>query len=264
MKIERINTKSIIGKSGISDMDFAANPYLGCEHQCRYCYATFMKRFSKHPSVPWGEYVGIKDWETIKNPQKYAGKSVMLSSVTDCYQPLEAKYKRTRRLLEQLQGIDIKLFIVTKSSLVTRDIDLISTFPNAQVAISLNSMNQKFLNRVDNASSAEERLNALKTLHKAGIATTCFIAPTFPKLSNVKKVILTAYKYSTKIWIEKLVVYPSNRKYIFDMVKHHYPQYYDLYDQIYNQKDNKYWIKLEQSIQRLKIKHKEIPDVWLF
>ena len=70
----------------------------------------------------------------IKKPEKYAGKEAFFGSVTDCYQPCEAKYKRTRSLLEQLQGSGISISIATKSDLVLRDLDLIRTFPNARVS----------------------------------------------------------------------------------------------------------------------------------
>ena len=120
-------------KSNLPVADFSVNPYVGCAHACQYCYASFMKRFANHPE-PWGDFVDVKVWPDIKNPGKYAGKEAFLGSVTDCYQPCEAKYKRTRALLEQLQGSGISISIATKSDLVLRDLDLIKTFPNARVS----------------------------------------------------------------------------------------------------------------------------------
>ena len=93
--IKEVVAKSILSKSGIPGADFCINPYTGCSHACKYCYASFMKKFTGH-TEPWGDFVDIK----INAPQilqrqlKRASKgSVMISSVTDAYQPAEAKYK---------------------------------------------------------------------------------------------------------------------------------------------------------------------------
>ncbi len=87
-----------------------------------------------------------------------------LGSVTDCYQPCEATYKRTRTLLEQLRGSGISISIATKSDLVLRDIDLIRTFPNARVSFSINTVDESFRKVMDNAASIERRLSAMKEL----------------------------------------------------------------------------------------------------
>ena len=102
MIIQEIDVKDVLTKTNLPVSDYAVNPYVGCTHACKYCYASFMKRFTNHPE-PWGEFVDVKNWPLIKNPKKYAGKEIFLSSVTDPYQPLEAKYKRTRMVLEQMK-----------------------------------------------------------------------------------------------------------------------------------------------------------------
>ena len=84
MVIQEIQTKGIMTKSNLPVADFSVNPYVGCTHACKYCYASFMKRFANHPE-PWGDFVDVKVWPDIKNPNKYAGKEAFLGSVTDCY-----------------------------------------------------------------------------------------------------------------------------------------------------------------------------------
>ena len=106
--IKEIDVKSVMTKSNLPVCDFSVNPYVGCFHACKYCYASFMKRFTNH-SEPWGEFIDVKMWPKIKKPEKYAGKEAFFGSVTDCYQPCEAKYKRTRTLLEQLRGSGISI-----------------------------------------------------------------------------------------------------------------------------------------------------------
>jgi hypothetical protein len=124
-------------------------------------------------------------------PEKYAGKEFFFGSVTDPYNPQEETYRRTRTLLEQLQGKcdGIKISIQTKSDLVLRDIDLIKTFPNARVGFSINTLDESFKNDMDRAVSIERRLAAMKKLHDEGVRTTCFISPIFPGITDVPAII---------------------------------------------------------------------------
>jgi hypothetical protein len=85
----------------VASSDFIKDPYISCTHACKYCYASFMKRFTNHP---WGSFLDVKIWNKIKNPKKYAGKELFVGSVTDLYNPQEEIYERTRALLTELQG----------------------------------------------------------------------------------------------------------------------------------------------------------------
>ena len=133
MIVKEIHVKSIITKSNLPVCDYSVNPYIGCEHKCKYCYACFMKRFTKH-TEQWGDFIDVKYWMPIKNPHKYNNKELFIGSVTDPYQPAEEKYKRTRTLIQELQGSGSLISIATKSDLILRDLDLIKTFPNARVS----------------------------------------------------------------------------------------------------------------------------------
>lgn len=104
--IKIIDTKSILTKSNLPVSDYSVNPYVGCTHACKYCYASFMKRFFNHPE-PWGEFLDVKDWPRIQHSEKYAGKELFFGSVTDPYLPQKETYQRTRKLSEQLRNSDI-------------------------------------------------------------------------------------------------------------------------------------------------------------
>ena len=80
MVIKEIAVKDIMTKTNLPVSDFAVNPYVGCAHACKYCYASFMKRFTNHPE-PWGEFVDIKSWPEINRPGKYVGKEAFFCSV---------------------------------------------------------------------------------------------------------------------------------------------------------------------------------------
>ena len=132
--IREVETKNIMTMSSLPVGGYSVNPYVGCTHACKYCYASFMKRFTGHKEE-WGTFLDVKHWPTfldvkhwpeIKNPKKYAGQRVVIGSVTDGYNPQEEQYGNTRKLLEQLIGSDADILICTKSDLVVRDIDLLS------------------------------------------------------------------------------------------------------------------------------------------
>lgn len=73
MVVREIEVKDIMTKTNLPVSDYAVNPYVGCTHACKYCYASFMKRFTNHPEA-WGEFVDVKSWPAINRPGKYAGK----------------------------------------------------------------------------------------------------------------------------------------------------------------------------------------------
>ena len=114
MIIRETYTQNVINKSNLPVCDYALNPYVGCAHGCKYCYACFMKRFTGHDE-PWGEFLDVKTWKPISEPCRYAGKEIFVGSVMDPYQPQEEIYCRTRAALEQLRGSGAKLSIATVS-----------------------------------------------------------------------------------------------------------------------------------------------------
>ena len=247
MEIKEIETKSILTKSNLPVADYSVNPYVGCTHACKYCYASFMKRFTDHPE-PWGEFVDVKNWPVIKNPQKYAGQEAFFGSVTDCYQPCEAKYKRTRALLQELQGSGISISIATKSDLVLRDLDLIKTFPNARVSFSINTLDEDFRKDMDRAVSIERRLKAMKTCYDAGVQTTCFISPIFPGITDPKAIILAAKDRCNLVWLENLNLRGNYKGRILYYIRKKYPQLARLYHAIYIQNDRSYWHELDKEM----------------
>ena len=94
---KKISTKDHLAKSNLPASDYVIKPYVGCPHACKYCYASFMKRFTGQDEK-WGEFIDIKECDKPINLDKIKGKSVFLSSVTDCYNPLEQEYKITRKI----------------------------------------------------------------------------------------------------------------------------------------------------------------------
>ncbi len=187
--VHEIQCKSILNRSGIEGIDYALNPYTGCSHACVYCYARFMARYTKH-QMAWGKFVDAK----VNGPEVLEKQSsrlsrglVSLSTVTDPYQPLEKKYRLTRRSLEILRDRGYPVSILTKSDLVLRDLDILKNFPSdaLEVGFSIALLDEP-VRRVfePGAPDVSRRLAALRALHGAGVRTWVFIAPVLPLLTR--------------------------------------------------------------------------------
>lgn len=181
MRIREVQAKTILSKSGITD--YCVNPYMGCGFGCRYCYAQLIIR-KFHPGEKWGEYLDAKmNAPELLEKELAAAKrgTVMLSSVTDPYQPMEKKYQLTRRCMAILLNYQFPITILTRSPLVTRDIDLFKQFKECTVGVSITTDNDKIKNLFEPLTPPfRVRIETLKTLHEAGLHTYAFIGPMLP------------------------------------------------------------------------------------
>lgn len=101
---------------------------------------------------------------------------------------------------------------------------------------------------MDNAVSIARRLAAMKTLHAAGIRTTCFISPIFPGITDVPAIIDAAKDFCNLIWLENLNLRGNFKPKIFAYVKEKYPQLLPLYEEIYQRKNRRYWSQLNDAV----------------
>lgn len=243
-----IKTNNYLTKSNLPASDYVINPYVGCPHGCKYCYASFMKRFTGHKEE-WGTFIDIKLCDKKVDLNKIVGKTVFLSSVTDCYNPLEEKYQLTRKILEQLVFADCYLNISTKSKLILRDLDLLKQMKNLIVSISINTLDENFKNAMDCASSIKERLETLKTLHDNGIYTVLFMSPIFPYITDFKKIIEVSKDYVDEYWFENLNLRGSYKQEILSYIQKKYPMFLEQYKDIYLKNDKTYWMQLASEIE---------------
>lgn len=247
MVIKEIKVNDYLTKSKLPASDYVINPYVGCPHGCKYCYASFMKRFTGH-NEEWGDFLDIKICDKKINLEKIKNKDVFLSSVTDCYNPFEEKYKVTRKILEQLVDADCFLGIATKSNLILRDVDLLKKMKHVRVSMSINTLNENFRADMDNASSIEERLATLEKLHKQGIYTILFMSPIFPYITEWQEIIEKSKNFVDEYWFENLNLRGAYKFYIMNYIKNKYAKYYKYYCDIYLNGNNSYWESLSKEI----------------
>ena len=192
----RDRTKTIITRNNSPDVGFetSLNPYRGCEHGCIYCYAR-----------PTHEYLGFSaglDFESkimvktnapellraeLERPG-WKPQVLVMSGVTDPYQPVEKKLRITRGCLEVLAKFRNPVAIITKNRLVTRDADLLRELANdnaVAVNISVTSLDPKLQRMLEpRTSSPQARLDTISQLHAAGIPVGVMVAPVIPGLTD--------------------------------------------------------------------------------
>ena len=184
--VREVECRSLLSESRLAD--YCINPYVGCQHGCRYCYAeSYTQRFSPRKEA-WGDFVDVKvnaPAVLSKEIRRKRKGEVFLSSLTDPYQPLERKYELTRKLLEVLVEHQFPISIQTKSALVLRDLDLIRRFERREVGFTITTLNDNMRRFFEPASStAEERIQAVKKLKKEGVRTFVFFGPMLPYISD--------------------------------------------------------------------------------
>lgn len=184
--VRMVDVKSILTKptGRIKDFDFSLNPYRGCGFGCTYCYAAFFVPDDVSRDA-WGEWVEVKRnaVESLAKHKFLGGASILMSSATDPYQPVEANTGLSRSILEHLadRREQPRMVIQTRGPLVTRDIDVLKRFKDLRVNLSVTTDNDETRKRFEPAcASIERRLNALRELKEAGIRTGVSISPMLP------------------------------------------------------------------------------------
>jgi DNA repair photolyase len=189
-------SRSVIATNDSPDVGFDAsiNPYRGCEHGCVYCYAR-----------PTHEYLGMSaglDFETkilvkedapellrreLSSP-KWRPRLLVMSGVTDCYQPAEKRLRLTRRCLEVLAEFRNPVGIITKNQLVTRDVDVLGRLAEhgaVRVHVSVTTLDRDLQRTLEPRTSIpDHRLRAIETLASAGIPVGVMVAPVIPALTD--------------------------------------------------------------------------------
>jgi DNA repair photolyase len=212
MIVREIIAKSVLSTSQI--YDYAINPYVGCSHSCRYCYAAFMRRFTGHKEK-WGEFVDVK----INAPEVLAREikrkrmgRIWVSGVCDPYQSVEKGYRLTRSCLEILLENQWPVTIQTKSALVLRDIEIIGNMKDIAVGFSITTANEKIRRLFEpGASPIKERINALDILHSRGIQTFAMIAPLLPGADGLIEELTGKVDH---VLIDRLNYFYANRIYM--------------------------------------------------
>jgi DNA repair photolyase len=250
---------SVLNSPATTGMDFwSVNPYVGCEFGCRYCYARFAHQYVVERAQQRGalapdqvaEYRGGEGWEAFERrifvkagaaevlaltlrPARLGGRAIVIGTATDPYQPAERTFRITRALLErmtQVHGLHVGL--ITKSPLVTRDIDVLRRLgerSRVTLHISMIGVDAPLVRRLEPRSPVPAvRLRALEQLVGAGLHAGVMLAPVLPGITDdvpQLEALLRAARDAGAHFVraEPLRLYPGIRRRFFPAVAEHWP-----------------------------------------
>ena len=189
-----VEAKSVLNRVRGMPFEWSINPYRGCYHRCVFCYARNTHAFLERDGVnEWGSVISVK----VNAPQvlrdelaspSWRGAHVAIGTATDPYQPLEGRYRITRRILEELARARTPAHLITRSPLVIRDIDVLSELSAAagiSVCISLPTLDAAIARKIEpTVAPPAQRLRAVERLARAGIRTGVAVAPVLPGITD--------------------------------------------------------------------------------
>lgn len=267
--------KSILNSCNTCRMPNAVtlNPYRGCEFGCAYCYARYTHEFI---ALPWEDFekrIFIKTTAPeillrTLDVEKLRGKHVAIGSATDPYQPAEARFFLTRRLLEvfaQVRGL--KITLTTKSALVKRDIEWfkrVGEHNDFRVNVSLISLNSSLLRALEpKSSNPEARLSALKSMTTAGVRAGVLLMPIIPGLTDSERTLESVVRAAAghgAAYIHGRILFlrDSARKSFYEFLKRSAPGLFDRYRRIYGRRvyaSEQYQREILSKVKRLAEKY---------
>jgi DNA repair photolyase len=259
LTIKEIECKSILNRSGLAD--YAINPYVGCEHGCRYCYGRFMMRYTGHREV-WGHFVDIKInalQVLLKQVERARRGRVFISSVCDAWQPLEEKYGITRSCVEILLANRFPITILTKSASASRDLDLLKGRPGVELGVTLSCLDEPSRRIFEpRGSSGEERLSLLQKARERDITTYAFLGPILPYLFDSEenlRMLLAAFRDVGVDWVylDLLNPRPGVWASLYPSLRDRYPHLIPRYREVlFNRgKRIRYGLRLKEKIMKL-------------
>ncbi|MEM4718047.1 MAG: radical SAM protein [Desulfurococcaceae archaeon] len=215
---------SALSKSGLPDIEYALNPYLGCSHGCVYCYARLYTR-DKRASINWGNVVVIKSniVNVLEREVRRIKPGVIgVGTITDPYQPVEAVYKLTRDCLKILLTRGFKVSVQTKNTLVLRDVDIFSRYRDyIDVGFTITTLNKDLTKLIEPFSPPPlTRVSALRNLKNHGIKTWIFYGPIIPGLNDdtetIESIAKIAMETNSTLYYDSLHIKPfmKNPRYI--------------------------------------------------
>ena len=231
MKYLEYEVKTAISKSNLPELDYAVNPYAGCQHRCIYCFAIDFTNIAE-ARENWGEVVYVKKnlIEVLKGQIKGMKRGITgLSSITDPYQPAEAIYGLTRDSIKVLLTNGFRVTVQTKSPLASRDIGLFSSHRDLiDVGVTLTTIDQSKALEIETQTPApSQRIRLLEKLHRSGIKSWIFIGPIIKGFNDsreeVEKIFEVAYNNGSRIIYDSYSPYKNSSIYMKNEFRHPIP-----------------------------------------
>jgi DNA repair photolyase len=270
-----IGTRSILNRCNVPRMPFSwtINPYRGCEFACKYCYARYTHEFMEmHDGLDFERKIYAKQHtaEQLRRDLKRVkpDEEIAIGTATDPWQPAERRYQVTRGIMEELaRHRGLKLSIVTKSTLILRDIELLREVARNNelfINITITTLNADLARLLEpRAPRPDLRLNAVRTLVQAGLDAGVICAPVLPCITDsssdldalVKAVAAAGGKY---IYANPLFLKPCSAKVFLPFLEEKFPQLVKSYNARYGERafvDTTYRRRISDLMAKLRRKH---------
>ena len=249
MKVTASLDENVLMNCTLENFDYQVDPYIGCEHYCRYCYVLNQARTDWTKEVLTYGHIEEKLSEELSG---ISPRTIYMGWRTDPYQPCEADCKQTRRVLELLLNKGFSASILTKSDLVLRDLDLLKEMPDASVSVSVafNDDNIRQLFEY-HTMETERRIAALKILKSAGIRTSALICPIMPYITDAIDLVENLEQHTEKIWLYGLSILNDseiNWQNVKRILEVHFPGLKENIEAAVFSKKHPYWIQLGQDL----------------
>jgi len=273
VRYREVTVKSALTRvQGMPYFAWSLNPYTGCAHSCPYCYAReYHAKRGRDTGAGFDREVDVKinfaDVLRLELRHLRLRETVALGTATDPYQPIEGKYRLTRRSLEALCLSPLPLVVVTKGSLVVRDIDLferLSKLTSVRICLSIPSVDPEIASRAEpGAAPPRARLEAVRRLRAAGIDAGVLAAPILPGISDTEpslEAVATAAVAAGATFFHHrpLKLDPGVRPHYFAMIAEHFPTLVaptaERFVGRVNQ-DARYVDELERRVERVRARH---------
>lgn len=240
--------KSVL--NAVRGMPFAwsINPYRGCYHECRFCYARRTHSYLNEDGVDrWGGriYVKVNTPSVLRSElakRSWKHETVAIGTVTDPYQPLEGTYKLTRGALEALRDYETPASVITRSPLIVRDVDVLQQLARCagvHVSISIATLDEKLARDIEpTVAPPRQRLRAVRMLAEAGIHVNVALAPVLPQITdsteNIDAVVAAARDAGAhRVWHNTLYLHDVTRESFFSYLRERKPELLAEYAQTY-------------------------------
>src|SRR2546425_6493378 len=246
-----IQVKSVLNHVQGMPFRWSINPYRGCSHSCIFCYARRTHWFLDQDGVNgWGSriFVKVNASEVLRRElatHSWTREEVHLGTATDPYQPAEGAYKISRPILEALLAADTPVNIVTRSTMVVRDVDLLTRLaagPGAMVCFSIATMDAAVAREIEpDVPPPLRRLEALRSLAQAGVPVAVLLAPVIPGITDHPKqlaaVVMAAKDYgASSLWTNAVHLGDVTRQAFFQYLERKRPELIPEYERMYGGK----------------------------
>ena len=253
INVKTCDTHSILHPCTLQGRNYQVDPYIGCEHYCYYCYAL------NQAETDWRKEIFIHEDIACRLESELAGiepQTIYMGWQTDPYQPCEAQYRQTRRVLELLVKKGFSASVLTKSDLVLRDMDLLQKMDTASVSFSV-AINDNRTRRIFEANTMDNghRIQALHQLKNAGVNTGALLCPVIPYITDAVALIDLLAPCTDVIWIYGLGM--ENRSDINwlnmkTILNREFPDLLGQIEQAVFSKEHPFWTQLRNDLERLK------------